>query len=281
MNLKQKAREPRGEPFSTLYFDIETSNMLVKTHYIGRKVSIHPEYIKKHKKIICISYLWNHEDESQVKHLKWDSSQDDAKLLLRFNKIAARAGKLCGHNAKNFDAKTIRWMMANRGLEEVWCNTPIVDTLAICRRSFRMESYRLDAIGEHLGLGRKIKTSFDLWDRTEEGDRQALRDMCLYCDQDVILVRRVHNYLDRYALTTKAEDAIGLAEDEYYGRGCDHCGSSSIIKYGTTYRAQFDKCFQRYKCTECKREVLPGLDQAKEELLLQDLLRDAYAERDD
>ena len=266
--------KPYGKPYETLYFDIETSHMEVKTHYIGQKVSLHPHQIIKHKKVICISYLWNHEDEHQVKHLHWDNkTQCDRAMLEKFNAIAAKAKRLCGHNGQNFDAKVLRWMFCLRQIEAPWCETTVFDTLTAARRSFRCESFRLDALGEIMGVGRKVHTDYSTWDNVEEGVPGALKKMCIYCDGDVLLLRRVHMRMQKYLRTTANErNAILDGWDEMPGY-CKECNGRHIVKDGSSTRLKYPGVrFQKYLCRTCGTRTTPSLDALQDsDMTIEDL----------
>jgi len=77
-----------------LFFDIETSPMIVYSWRIGWKLSIPPQNIIENWKIICISYKWEHEDK--VKNLVWDENQDDKQMLIDFIKIMNQSFKIPG-----------------------------------------------------------------------------------------------------------------------------------------------------------------------------------------
>lgn len=149
-----------------LDFDIETSLMEVYTHYISSKTSLSYKQILKESKIISIAYSWDGTNKYEV--LSWDDG-DDSKMLEEFNKIAAKADFVCGHNAQGFDVKEIRAAIALRGLASAWIETPVIDTLTDYRRMFRFKSNRLDAIARSLGLGFKDLMSMDDWIKINEG----------------------------------------------------------------------------------------------------------------
>lgn len=232
-----------------LYFDIETSLMEVYSFYIGQKVSISPSQIKTPSKIICIAYKWSDENKTHI--LKWDKNQDDSKMLSKFNKIAKEADFLCGHNGQNFDVKEIRGAIALRGLAETWCETPVIDTLADCRRMFRFKSNRLDAIARSLGIGHKDPMSLQDWIDVNNGSQKALNKMLKYCKKDVILLEKVHKRLDEY-VTPNAKRL--MKSSKCLGK-CTECESKNLIKYGT-YTYGGNK-LQKYLCKDCHKVNMP------------------------
>ncbi len=231
-----------------LIFDIETSLMEVYTHYIGQKVSVMPTQIKKHSKIICIGYKWL--GESKVHHLQWDpKTQDDSKMLEKFNEIARKADAMIAHNGQGFDAKEIRGAIALRGLPMSWCETPIIDTLRDYRRTFRFKSNRLDAIAAHLGLDRKSPMGMQDWIDINNNKRGALSKMVKYCKQDVTVLEAVYLRLKDYIIPTAAELRLRQVTRVDHGITCPSCGSSHIIKNGVySYKKTLS---QRYLCKDC------------------------------
>lgn len=232
-----------------LYFDIETSLMEVYTHYIGQKVSIQPNQIKTPSKIICIAYKWS--DEKHPKVLKWDSKQDDSKMLIKFNKIAKEADFLCAHNGQGFDVKEIRGAIALRGLADSWCETPVIDTLTDCRRMFRFKSNRLNAIAQSLGLGAKDPMCMQDWIDVNNGSKSALYKMLKYCKKDVILLEKVHKRLENYIVPTSKR----LMSKSSNLNKCSECKSNNIVKYGT-YTYGGNK-LQKYLCKDCYKVNMP------------------------
>jgi len=245
-----------------LYFDIETSPILAYTWSTGRDITINPSQVKEHKKVICISYNWSNESIKKVGRLTWNKkTQCDKKMLSDFNKIANKADLILGHNGKNFDVKELRTAMALRGLKEAWCETPCLDTLQDYRRAFRMPSNRLDALGRQLGLGKKNPTDFQLWIDVVNGDLKALERMGKYCDQDVRLLRQVHERLAAYVPQTQA--VLNLKNTDFSGRprSCKGCENKDVrlwVKFGRyKYKGQD---YQKYICKICDTVCMPDKD---------------------
>lgn len=235
-----------------LAFDIETSPMLVWTHYIGRKVSINPQQIEKDSHIICIGYSWV--GSSKIDCIEWDENQDDSKMLIDFNDIAKDADLLLGHNGRNFDVKEIRTHIALRGLADAWCETPCLDTLKDYRRYFRMKSNRLDAIARSLGLGHKDSMCFQDWIDVVKGDDKALQKMVKYCKKDVKLLKDVYKRLDPY-IPPSNMSMIEHIDPKYKPEVCYNCGGKDIIKQGI-YSYKNIK-YQKYLCKSCFKILKP------------------------
>lgn len=179
-----------------LFYDIEVSYGLARLWKPGYNLTVQYDDFVQHPKIICISYKWNNSEE--VSTVRWDKNKDDKTLLELFIEELNSADFIVGHNANNFDLPWIRTRALFHDLEML-PTYKAVDTLKIARSKHRFPSNRLDAIGDYLGVGRKIKTERNLWVDTIEGtdgkDTKALDKMVEYCEQDVLLLEAVYNKL--------------------------------------------------------------------------------------
>lgn len=201
-----------------LYFDIETSPNLVYSWNVGRKISIDYENIVKERAIICICYKW--EGESTVHSLHWDSRQNDKKMLQEFIEVANTADELVGHNGDNFDIKWIRTRCAYHGIE-MFPKYSTLDTLKKSRGSFRFNSNRLDYIAKYFGVGKKLKTSFNLWKGVLSNDEVAMEKMIRYCKMDVKVLEAVYKRLSPYISNSVHHGVL----HERPKHSCPECGS--------------------------------------------------------
>ena len=69
-----------------LFWDIETSPLLLFSWRIGRKISLNPESIVEESAIICICWKW--EDSDEAGSLEWNGG-DDRQMLEDFAVVAA------------------------------------------------------------------------------------------------------------------------------------------------------------------------------------------------
>ena len=185
-----------------LFFDIETSPNVVFSWSIGNKINLTPENILNERAIICICYKWENEDK--VHSITWNNG-DDSQLMHTFAKVLNSAEEVIGHNSDNYD---IKWVQARA----IYHNIPLsqeykkIDTLKLARKGFRFNSNKLNYIGQYLGVGEKISTSYDLWKKIVlSNDKKALQEMVAYCAQDVKLLQEVYNKLSVYTKKKKAK----------------------------------------------------------------------------
>lgn len=227
-----------------LYFDIETSPNIGLFWSAGYKQKIDYSNIIKERSIICICYKW--EDEKQVHSLSWDKNQSDKKLLQEFIKVANQADELVGHNGDKFDLPWVRTRCLYHRIE-LFPKYVTIDTLKLSRRQFRFNSNRLDYIASFLGIGKKIKTDFNLWkDIVLNKCEKSMAKMIDYCKQDVKLLEQVHKEL-RLHDTPKTHYGVVLSNDK---RLCPECASNNVIISKTRITAAGTKQLQ-YKCNDC------------------------------
>lgn len=74
------------------------------------------------------------------------------------------------------------------------------DTLKVCKSKLYLNSNRLDYIAKFLGFEGKIRTRYNLWGEVcKENNRESLKEMLDYCDEDVVQLEHVYKelrYLD-------------------------------------------------------------------------------------
>lgn len=235
-------KEPKAA-IKRLFFDIETSPMLVYSWRIGNKISLSHENIVKNWGIITICYKWEFEDE--VHSLTWDN-QNDKEILKDFIKIALQADEMIGHNGDRFDIKKIRTRCIYHRIP-MMPKYRTLDTLKKSRGSFYFDSNKLDYIGEYLGLGRKMQhEGFSLWIKCLNNDEKALDTMVEYCMRDVVLLEDVYHALEHYIKpNTHAGVHNGLPK-----WSCPICASESVkfVKTDVTQKGTLSRVVQ---CDDC------------------------------
>lgn len=180
-----------------LIYDLETSPNIGWFWRAGFKQNVNPNQILKERAIICVSYKWLGEDT--VYNLTWDKNQCDKFLIEQFVEVLNEADLIVAHNGDNFD---IKWFKTRALFHRIPTlpNYKQFDTLKIAKSKLYLNSNRLDYISKFLGFEGKIQTTPDLWDKVViKNDRESLKDMLDYCDEDVRQLEKVYNelqYLD-------------------------------------------------------------------------------------
>ena len=228
-----------------LFFDIETSPMIVYSWRVGWKLNIHTDNIIQDWKVICISYKWEHEDN--VKNLTWNKNQCDKKMLEDFIKIANTADEIIAHNGDKFDIKKIRTRCIYHRIP-MFPKYRSLDTLKKAKSGFNFNSNRLDYIAKYLGVGAKLEhEGFQMWVKCMEGDKNALKDMVKYCDMDIIVLEDVFLTLQNY-IKPNTHTGVINGNPKY---SCPCCGNKddvTLLKNDVTEKGTISRVME---CNSC------------------------------
>jgi DNA polymerase elongation subunit (family B) len=165
---------------------------------------------------------------------------DDKALVVDLHRLVySKADCLVAHNGDRFDQRKTKARFLKHGLPPP---PPIksIDTLKIARRVFKMDSNRLNDIGEYLGLGGKYVTKGDLWKRCYNGDREAYKEMGRYNKRDVDLLEKVFDRLAPW----QPNPPILMTGD-----GCPNCGGFKSQRRG--YNIARKSKSPRLQCQDC------------------------------
>lgn len=206
-----------------LFWDIETSPNIVTAWRTGYKLQISPDNIIQERAIICLCYKW--EGQKKVHSLEWDKG-DDRSLVEAFVPVLNEADELVAHNGDKFDLKWYNTRHLFHKLPPI-PEAKTVDTLAIARRRFYLNSNRLDYIAKLLGMDGKHDTSYSMWhDILLKDCPKSMKRMVSYCKQDVALLEKVYAALSQYH-NPKSHAGVHDGLDKW---SCAHCGSADVIK---------------------------------------------------
>ena len=129
----------------------------------------------------------------------WDKDhRDDYAVVKACHDELSDCDAIVAHYGDRFDLPFFNGRCLYHGLEPIQ-DIIQVDTLKIARKHFKLNSNRLDYIGQYLGLGKKNDTNLGLWTRCYEGDLKAMEEMLKYNIQDVDLLYDVYEVLKPYA----------------------------------------------------------------------------------
>lgn len=166
-------------------------------------------------------------------------SYDDKALVKDIWKLLDEADIVVAHNGKQFDVKVCQARFIFHGLKP---SSPfkVVDTKDAVKKVARFNSNKLDDLGSLLGIGKKIKTDFDLWEGCIKGDKAAWRQMVTYNKQDVLLLEKLYLTLLPW-----------MSNHPNFGSGmeCPKCGSDHLQSRGTSRTST--RTYQRYQCQKC------------------------------
>jgi hypothetical protein len=206
-------------------------------------------HIIKKKGIISISWLWEGEEEKDVKFF-CTGEVDDIRLLKKIHSLLDECTWAVAQNGDNFD-----FGMINNALLVAGFKPPspykTIDTLKILRKitGRNRNSNKLNDVCEELGLGKKKDTGgkqlwIDFLFGTPKVKREAIKKLRIYNNWDVILLKRLFHYTRGWAITLPKTFNMDMR--------CPRpsCGSTHIVKQGWEILANGWRR-QKYQCVDC------------------------------
>lgn len=227
-----------------LFFDIETSPMIVYSWRVGYNLNIGYENIIDDWKIITICYKW--EGDNTVYSLKWDKNHNDKQMLIDFIKVANTADEIIGHNGDRFDIKKVRTRCIYHRIP-MFPRYRTLDTLKKAKAGFSFNSNKLDAIAKFLGVGAKLEhEGFNMWVKCMDNDEEALNNMIEYCMIDVVTLEDVYLAMQHY-IKPNTHFGVSNGGKKY---SCPICGSEEIelIKNDVTEKGTISRVI---RCKNC------------------------------
>ena len=231
----------------TLLYDIETSPNLA---WVWGKFEQNVIEFEEEWYLLCFAYKWLGEKKTHVVALP-DFSEykkaptNDIEVVRALYNLFNEADVVVAHNGDRFDQKKSHARFIYHGMPppEPYQS---VDTCKLARKYFAFNSNKLDDLGSHLKLGRKIKTGgFDLWMGCMKGDKKAWKKMKGYNKQDVDLLEAVYLKLRPWDAGHPAVNVLDRRPDS-----CPKCGGTHINK-GMKYKATNTNLYQYYRCMDC------------------------------
>ena len=231
-----------------LLFDIETSHIEFKTRVFSIwQQNLNPDHITKDWHILCWSAKWLFEDK--IYNASCTPSEiekgDDKRVTQALWNMLDEANIVIAHNLNRFDRKVAQTRFLKNGIA-LPSPYQTIDTLLHARKQFKITSNRLDYLGEFLGVGRKLETEKGLWDKVEDGDKEAMERMQKYCDIDCTLLENVYLEMRPYI---QPHPNIGLFIESNFDRVCPSCGGTHLTyigDYATTVNT-----YDAYRCDDC------------------------------
>ncbi len=221
-----------------LFYDIETSPNLA---WVWGKWEQNVIAYDKEWEILCFAWKWAGEKAVQTAVKK---GKDDRSVVKALWKLFDEADVVIAHNGDKFDQRkaTARFIKYNMKPP-----SPVVsvDTKKVAKRYAAFNSNSLDDLGEHLGLGRKVKhEGFTLWLGCMANKAASWKSMLTYNRQDVVLLEKVYLRLRPWI-----KNHPNLAYLKGWSKGCPNCGSKSLISHG--FRTTKESKFRRLRCKDC------------------------------
>lgn len=243
-----KKQSKQGGPKILLY-DIETSAALM-AGFSRWNQNFSQDQIFKEIMLFGAAAKWMGSDEIieiyPSNFSNWDSDEEQKQMLSILHRLLDEADMVMGHNSDRFDNKIINAHLIKHGFEKP---SPYrgIDTLKIAKRSFKFPSNSLDALGEFLGVGRKVKHSgFRLWRDCMLGDHDAFKEMIEYNVGDILLLEEVYMKLRSW---DSQHPNISLHYDDNHLR-CPVCSSTALEDTGKLAYTQVS-AYPLIRCSDC------------------------------
>jgi hypothetical protein len=244
-----------------LIYDIETSPNLA---FVWGKWQQDVIAYEEEWYILCFAYKWLGEKTTHVVALpdfdEYKKAKDnDIMVVAKLHELFNEADIIIAHNGNNFDQKKVHARFAYHNMLPP---SPYkqIDTKLVAKRYFNFNSNKLDDLGDHLKIGRKIQTGgFDLWLGCMNGDMKAWRKMKKYNKQDVDLLEKIY---------LRFRPWISNHPSLYHKENADMCPSCGVA--GRMQRRGYARnkttIYKRYQCQNCgswNRERVQEKDQGK------------------
>lgn len=175
-----------------LSIDIETLPILGYSWGVWNQ-NIYPEQIKKDWCLLSYSAKWM--DSTSVISNALSSreavTRNDEKLANEIWKLLEQADLIVGHNSRRFDIKKINTRFWKHGLHQP-SSYKHIDTLVAAKQVFGLTYNRMNSVAEFKGIQHKLETDFELWERCDNGDRDALKEMLTYNERDVEIQEAIY-----------------------------------------------------------------------------------------
>lgn len=227
-------------------YDIETSANVGL--YFGRSYDTNIAKIVQHG--FVLGFAWKEPGKQTQSCYIWDfprykkEPRNDIEVVKRWRDVVTSAEILCGHNSDAFDNKVMMGRLLVHNLPPV----PLpqtADTLKMIRRIAKFDSNKLDDLGEHLGLGRKLQTDIDLWWRSMMGEPKAQKRMVSYNKRDVELTEKLY-----FRLLPHAATHPNVANITNRPTACPRCGAEGFLwSQGIRYTKTGQ--YRRWQCKAC------------------------------
>lgn len=220
-----------------LIYDIETTPNLA---YVWGKYEQNVIAYKNEWQILCFAYKW--QGEKEIKCCR-QRGKDDWSVAKKLWKLFDEADAVVAHNGDAFDQKKVRARFVYHKFDPP---SPFVeiDTKKIAKRYFKFNSNKLDDLGQHLGLGRKVShEGFSLWLGCMQNNSSSWKKMMAYNIQDVKLLEKI--YL-RFRPWMNNHPNLSLLGDR---RDCPNCNSKAVHRRGKTVTHRAVKW--RWQCQDC------------------------------
>jgi uncharacterized protein YprB with RNaseH-like and TPR domain len=224
-----------------LFFDIETSPLEVavwQRYNIDRVIAVRKDW-----QLMSVAWQWQG-DRTVSAYGRDDFRCKTDKALTQFIwKLFDKADILVAHNGRKFDIPKVQGKFVEHKLAPP-SPSQIVDTCQQSKKHFGFSSNSLNDICQLLGIGKKVKVDFDVWDDCLANKPGAWDRLKKYNAQDVRLLHELYHTLMPYM---SPHPNVALMQD--LPDGCPTCGSTHMQRRGVSVTD--GQRYARYQCQKC------------------------------
>lgn len=232
------------------YFDIETMPNLVRT---WRKWEQNVIWYERHGYLWSISWMIEGSDKVYHKNitdfpLYKKDKYNDRDLVKFIWELMDKSDIVVAHNGNAFDTKTITGRFVHHRLPPP---SPYkkVDTKLLYRMYLNEDSNSLKDIAMKHSLPLKLDTGgYGLWEKCENGDKKAIKEMKDYNNADVVTLKAAYKLILPY-ITNHPNIGVIIGERSV----CPNCGSKHLQSRGVKYGKR------SWFCVDCRSWHTSGM----------------------
>ena len=227
-----------------LILDVETLPILGYSWGVWNQ-NIYPNQVVKDWCILSYSAKWLGDDRiiSDVLTPKEAELRDDKRIVTAFWNLLNSASVTVSHNGKRFDLRKVNARFWKNGLHRP-ASYKIIDTLTSARSIFGLTYNKLDFIAKFIGADEKIETNFELWRGCDLGDKESLKQMKEYNEQDVFTLEEIYMRMREWIPN---HPDLGVYQNLSGVCPVCLCDKFSVIGTYVTKKKQFNE----YRCSQC------------------------------
>lgn len=224
-----------------LLYDIETTPNISATWPGMYEVNV--AKIIKPGEMACFAYKWY--GEKKVTCVTRQGQKTDKELIKKLCKLMNEAHIVVAHNGISFDNKTSNTRIAKNKLSRP-NHFQNVDTLKVCRKNFKLNSYKMGDVLEFFNLSEKKLPSpgIDTWLGCMENNSKSWKKMIKYNKQDIKGLNALYKFLLPWI---DNHPNVSFIKGKEYG--CPNCGNDTLKSEGVRYAN--NSAYRRYKCLDC------------------------------
>jgi hypothetical protein len=209
--------------------------------------------------IICWAGKWLFKQEvvSDVVTPREARKRDGRRVVKSIHKLLQQADCVITHNGDKFDIKELNWQFLKYDLPPV-TKYQSIDTYKKSKPIFGAPSLSLESLARNLGYAGKEHTEYELWDRCEKGEIEALERMIHYNINDVFVLEDVYMRIRPWMKTHPNFGAFvdmydTLEKDENRCPRCTQVVNDS--RYNRRWQSPAGYFYKAATCKHCGTEL--------------------------